>query len=175
MVSSIDTEKLEEFKVFDADTNEEIPASINDEGKLVIAEEQVWDARKVKVEFNKEIDSEQLFFSLPLSNQLLAESISISADGDGDVCSQEVKVSDSSLTFNCIDEDFETLEVNYQELVDYENTFALDFDYAGPVQWKVFLNDKEFEGFHQFDKTIVVLKKDLPPGTKVRVEAHPIK
>ncbi len=173
VVDSIKIDQLEEIRVLDRDTLEEIPVEFSEDGLLSFPESEIWSDRPIKVEYNREIDPQNLNFTLPIESQLLSDSLTIVADGDEEVCTQSLKITDKNLSFNCSDEDFETLEIRYKELVDYENSFTLDFDYSGPVTWRVFVDGREFEDFYQFEKTIVILKKDLPPGSKVRIEAHP--
>ena len=86
-------------------------------------------------------------------------------DGDASVCSQEVSINDQELAFSCQDEDFETIEITYTELGDFQNSFPMEFDYAGPVRWVVYVNGREIEDYHLFDRTAVILQKNLPPGS----------
>lgn len=173
-VAGVDPDKLESFKAYDAETLEELSAEINLDNKLSFNRQDIYDGRKIKVEYNTQFSKDERTFSLPINKDFSPESLTISADGNSTVCQQEIQVSDQELGFYCEDEDFEKIEITYTELENFQNSFTLDFDYAGPVRWTVYVNGKEFDKFHVFDKTVVILKKDLPGGATVRVEVHPV-
>ncbi|NRA68355.1 MAG: hypothetical protein HRU19_27975 [Pseudobacteriovorax sp.] len=170
----LDIDALESISAVDTDTKEPIELTLDDSGKVVFTESDVWDGRNVEISYNQDIPEDQLTFQIPIQHSLDLDSLVITADEDAAVCSSDWKADDKQLTFTCSDEDFETISVRYQEVVEQSNSFSLDFDYAGPIRWAVFIDDKETDQFYRFDKTIVLLESVLKPGSTVRVEAHPL-
>ncbi|SMF62105.1 vWA domain-containing protein [Pseudobacteriovorax antillogorgiicola] len=173
-VVGVEPSDLENFRVVDLESGEPIEVEIDEFGKLKFPSNDIYNGRKVRAEYNLEFDEDQRQFKLPIPHSIVPSSLSISAGGERQTCEQDVKISDKELSFSCSDEDFETIDINYTEIKDYQNSFTLDFDYAGPVLWQVFVDGKEFESFHLFEQTVVILQKDLPPGAKVRIQATPL-
>lgn len=166
------SDQLENFRVIDESTNQEIPTTINSSGQLVFTDGEIYNGRKVRAEYNVQFSDEQRKFSLPTSHRILPESLIVETGDSGTNCSSQI--TDHSINLDCSDEDFETLKVKYTEIENYTNSFTLDFDYAGPVKWNVFVNGQAFDRYHLIDKTVVILKKDLVAGAKVQISVQPI-
>ena len=173
-IKGVNPGQLEEFTIRDASSGEEIPASINLSNQLEFDRNDVYQGRKIIAIYNLQFGAEQRRFQLPITDEMLPDSLVIRADGEAETCEQEIEINNEALNFYCSDEDFEVIEVSYTEAKEMLNTFTLDFDYAGPVRWVVYVDGKEFDKFHLFDKTVVILNKNLPIGSTVRVEVHPI-
>lgn len=167
--------ELEEVKAEDKDTGDEVAIDIVD-GLLVIEESaDIWDGRNLEISYNLQISDEELNFKIPSNRAIDPKSLSIVADGDSEVCAKDLQINSSNLSFSCSDEDFEKIEIAYNEVLEKRNSFTLDFDYSGPVEWRVFINDKPTEDYFRFDQTVVIPFEKLGSDSTVRIEAEPIK
>ncbi len=170
----VEPNKIETVIAKDFSTGEEIPISIDGNANLVFADNEIYNGRKVLIEYN--LDYDDLEFKIPLKGKLISSSLEISPTGDNpSACQEDIKVDHEFIQFFCADKDFEKLSIRYQEAIDYENTFSLDIDYTGPLDWFVYVDGKLIEDYHLFDTTVVILKNQLPVGSTVRIEAYPSK
>ena len=165
--AELDLEKLEEVKVFDRETGQELAAIVKN-GKLQIDEKDVSPDRPVVAEYDLFHAEEERQFSIPLQSNLFTDSIEIETEQG--TCNSDIDLDSKQLSFQCEDDSMEEIVVRYQYATDYSNVFPMDLDYEGPKRWAVYVDDKPIDSFHIFGDTVVILKDKLPAGAKVRID-----
>ena len=175
LLTAVEAVDLEEVTAYDTQTNAPLEVAVAD-GKVIITNlSDIWNGRQIKVDYNLAIATDRLDFSLPVSSEVDISSVKILADGDAAVCAADWRLDDKALSFSCSDEDFETIEVQFTEITERQNSFTLDFDYSGPVEWRVFINEEITDQYFRFDQTVVIPFELLGSDSTVRIEAEPIK
>jgi len=167
-----DAARIENFRLIDRDTQEELIAEV-DNGNLLVDNDAVFNARKVRAIYNMDYAFEDKLYNIAIAGQPFPETLKISAEGNDEVCSQNVEVHADSIGFSCDDEDFETVDITYKYADSYKNTFDISVDYSGPKNYKVYVNSTEITSYYILEDKLVILKKDLPAGSTVKVLIQP--
>jgi hypothetical protein len=167
-----DAARIENFRLIDRETNEELGASV-DNGNLVVDHEAVSNGRKVRAVYNMDYEFQEKEYNIAITGQPFPNTLKISAEGDENVCSQNVTVRAETIGFSCSDEDFEKLSVTYKYAESYRNSFNIGVEYSGPKSYKVYVNGNEISNYHIVEDKLVILKKDLPAGSVVKVLISP--
>jgi hypothetical protein len=167
-----DAARIEKFRLIDRETNEELLASV-DNGNLVVDHDVIFNGRKVRAIYNMDYEFEEKQYNIAITGQPFPDTLKISAEGDEEVCSQNVTVHSETIGFSCADEDFEKLDITYKYAESYRNSFNIGVDYSGPKSYKVYVNGNEISNYHIVEDKLVILKKDLPAGSVVKVLISP--
>ncbi len=165
-------ERIEKFRLIDRETNEELIATV-DEGKLLVENDAVFNGRKVRAIYNMDYEFKDKQYNIAIAGQPFPNTLKITAEGDDQVCSQNVEVHAETIGFSCGDEDFEKLNITYKYAESYRNSFDIGVDYSGPKTYKVYVNGTEITNYHIVEDKLVILKKDLPAGSVVKVLISP--
>ncbi len=167
-----DASSVERLKVVDRDTGVELKASISN-GQIELENSEIAQGRKVQAVYNMAYAFKDKVFSLAIAAQPFPGSLKIVAEGDRNVCTDNVKVFENQLQFRCKDEDFERIGIEYQVAADYTNSFDVSVDYSGPRSYEVQVNGQKIDAYHIIENRLIILKKDLPPGAEVKVLIQP--
>ncbi len=165
-------DEIEDFKVVDPATGEELKAS-RSSGTIVLDPLDVALGRKVDVRYNLNHDYEKAKFVIDSAKVPFLDSLKIVAEGNADLCNKDVEINQGQISFSCKDEDFKTIDISYQYAEDYKNTFDVAVDFSGLKSYRVFINGAETANYSIVDDNLVILKKDLPPESEVKVVVHP--
>lgn len=165
-------DEVEAFELLDAQTAEVLPSSI--EGGLIKVDPLfVHGGRKVLAKYNIAHDFANKQFVLETQKLPFPDSLKIEADGDASLCTKDILIRSGKLSFACSDDDFTLIRVRYDYAEDYRNTFDVSINFSGPKTYRVFINGVETSAFTIIDEQVVILKKDLPPDSAVKVIVHP--
>ncbi|HYX38030.1 MAG TPA: vWA domain-containing protein [Oligoflexus sp.] len=167
-----DAARIENFRLVDRENQEELIAQV-DNGNLLVDNDAIFNGRKVRAIYNMNYEFKSKLYNIAIAGQPFPDTLKIEAEGDENVCSQDVEVHADSIGFSCGDEDFEKVNISYQYAESYKNTFDLSVDYSGPKTYKVYVNENELTNYHIFEDKLVILKKDLPAGSTVKVLIQP--
>ncbi|HET9239385.1 MAG TPA: hypothetical protein VFO10_19140 [Oligoflexus sp.] len=167
-----DAARIEKFRLIDRETNEELIANV-DNGNLVVDNDAIFNGRKVRAVYNMDYEFKDKQYNIAIAGQPFPDTLKISAEGDDQICSQNVEVHADTIGFSCGDEDFEKLNISYKYAQSYKNSFDIGVDYSGPKTYKVFVNGNEITNYHIVEDKVVILKKDLPAGSIVKVLITP--
>jgi hypothetical protein len=167
-----DAARIESFRLIDRDTQEELEALV-DNGNLKVDFNAIYNGRKVRAIYNMDYVFEDKVYNIAIDGQPFPNTLKISAEGDEEVCTRDVTVHASTIGFRCADEDFEKLDITYQYAESYKNTFDIGVDYTGPKNYKVYVNGTEITSYHIVEDKLVILKKDLPAASVVKVLIQP--
>lgn len=167
-----DAARIENFRLIDRDSQEELIAEV-DNGNLLVDNDAVFNGRKVRAIYNMDYNFKDKLYNITIAGQPFPDTLKISAEGDDQICSQNVEVHADSIGFSCGDEDFEKLDISYQYAESYKNTFDISVDYSGPKTYKVYVNGTELTDYYIVEDKLVILKKDLPAGSTVKVLIQP--
>ena len=130
--------------------------------------------RKVLAKYNLQHEFDGKVFVLQTPKLPFPDSLKIEAGGSNPaLCSKNVAISAGKLSFECTDEDFGSIRIQYSYADDYKNTFDVAIDFSGPKTYRVFIDGVETTSFQIVDEQLVILKKDLPPESEVKVIVHP--
>lgn len=165
-------DEIEAFQIVDAASGEVLPAVL-DGGQIKIDPLFVAGGRKVLAKYNIAHDYLNKQFVLETPNLPFPDSLKIEAEGDASVCTKDILVRAGKLSFSCTDEDFGAIRVSYAYAEDYRNTFDVSINFSGPKSYRVFINGVETTAYQLIDEQVVILKKDLPPDSEVKVIVHP--
>ncbi len=171
-VSGTTADNIESIEVVDATTGEALEAALQ-AGKLVFPSEAIAPGRKVRAHYNLNYAFQDKTFKLKLDKIPFPDTVKVEAGGSGEVCNKNLEVLPSQISFQCKDEDFESIQVSYQHVENYRNSFPLNIDYSGPRTVRVFVNQKEIQDFHEIGDQIVILRKNLPAGAEVQLLVSP--
>ena len=165
-------DEIEDYSIIDPATGATLRASL-ESGIIVIDPLEVSEGRKVEARYNLKHDYQGKRFVLDSSKIPFPDTLKISAGGDESVCSKNILVEQSKISFSCSDEDFKSIDVSYQYAGDYKNTFDVATDFSGIKSYRVFINGVETTKFSILGDDLVILKKNLPPGSEIKVIVHP--
>ncbi len=165
-------DEVEAFQMVDAESGEVLP-SVLDGGLIKVDPLYVRGGRKVLGKYNiaHEFIGKQFVLETPVLPFL--DSLKIEAAGDTTLCGQDLLVRAGKISFSCRDEDFADIRVSYAYAEDYKNSFDVSVNFSGPKTYRVFINGAETSAFHIVEENVVILKKDLPPESEVKVIVHP--
>ncbi len=166
-------EQIENFKLLDAASDEIIEARI-EAGQLVLPEAMVSEGRKVKALYNLNYEFKDRVFSAKIGQTPYPGTVKVEANGQAELCTKDLAVKAEEISFSCLDEDFEKVNLSYQYAKDYRNSFDLDLSYSGPRSIAVYVNGVETQDYHLIDDQVVILKKFLPPGSDVKILVKPL-
>jgi hypothetical protein len=167
-----DAARIEKFRLIDRETNEELIATVDD-GNLMVDNDAIFNGRKVRAVYNMDYEFKDKQYNIAIAGQPFPNTLTISAEGDDKVCSENVEVHAETIGFSCGDEDFEKLDISYKYAESYRNSFDIAVDYSGPKNYKVYVNGTEITNYHIVEDKLVILKKDLPAGSVVKVLISP--
>ncbi len=165
-------DQIESFDLIDEETGEKLEAALETD-HLKVAEESVRDGRKVKAVYNLKYDIKDKVFEAKIDSAPFPHSVKVEANGQDQVCARDLTIKADQISFSCDDEDFEQVHVQYQYALDYKNTFDLKLDYSGLYDMAVYVNNQKIEDYHLLGEKLVILKKDLPPGSDIKVLVKP--
>lgn len=171
-VQGVFSDGIEFFELHDKKTGEIVDASLEN-GIITVPREVVWEGRDVQAVYNLNYEFEDNTFVVAAEELPFQGSLKIEAAGSAEICGRDLSIKDGKISFKCSDEDFENIKVQYQYAEDYTNSFDVGVSYAGPKSYKVYVNGQETEAFHVLGEQLVLLKKDLPPDSEVKVIVHP--
>ncbi len=167
-----DAARIENFRLIDRETQEELLANV-DNGYLIVANDDIANGRKVRAIYNMNYDFKDKNYSIGITGLPFPNTLKISAEGNDKVCTENLEIHEDRINFSCSDDDFEKISVNYQYADSYKNSFDIGVDYSGPKNFKVYVNGSEITNYHILEDKLVILKKDLPPGSTVKVLIQP--
>lgn len=171
-VQGVFSNGIEGFELLDKASGETVEAVLED-GIITVPRDVVWEGREVEAVYNLNYEFEDNVYVMAVEQLPFQGSLTIEAAGDSELCSKDVTIRDGQLSFRCQDEDFENIKVRYQYAEDYTSSFDVSVSYVGPKSYKVYVNGQETEAFHILGEKLVLLKKDLPPDSEVKVIVHP--
>lgn len=165
-------DEIEDYSVVDPATGAVLKSSLEN-ATIVIDPSEVSEGRKVEARYNLKHDYENQRFVLSASKIPFPGTLKIVAGGDPSVCTRDILIEQDSISFSCNDEDFKTIDVSYQYVEDYKNTFDVGIDFSGVKSYRVYINGVETSDFTILGDELVILKKNLPPDSEVKVIVHP--
>jgi len=165
-------DEIENFAVVDAETGAELNAT-RTSGAIIVDPLDVKGGRKVEARYNLNHAYEDAKFVIDSAKVPFPGSLKISAEGNTEICTKDIAIAQGKISFECEDEDFKTIDVSYQYAEDYKNTFDIAVDFSGLKSYRVFINGNETSAYTIIENKLVILKKDLPPDSEVKVVVHP--
>lgn len=165
-------DEIEDYQIVDPATNEVLKSTL-DRGTILLDPIDVQGGRVVEARYNLLHDFEGLKFVLENSKIPFPGTLKINAGGDESVCANDILVESAKLSFSCKDEDFKAIAVSYQYADDYKNTFDIGTTFSGIKSYRVFINGVETSNYTILGDELVILKKNLPPDSEVKVLVHP--
>jgi hypothetical protein len=163
---------VESFELLDRESGVRIEADMIN-GELVLPAESVANGRKVRAVYNLKHEFKNKIFNVAFDKPPFPGTVEIAAAGDKQVCTRDLEVGATGISFACADEDFEQVQVRYRYAKNYRNSFDLDIAYSGPRDYTVYINGTPTENYTIIDEKLVILKKDLAPGSDVKVLVKP--
>jgi hypothetical protein len=167
-----DAARIENFRLIDRESQEELGAQV-DNGNLLVDNDAIANGRKVRAIYNMNHDFKDKLYSIAINGQPFPGTLKISAEGDEQICKRDIEIGEDTIGFACDDEDFEKLSVSYQYADSYKNSFDISVDYSGPKTYRVYVNTSEIKNYFITENKLIILKKDLPPGSIVKVLIQP--
>ncbi|MBC7659967.1 MAG: hypothetical protein H7249_09690 [Chitinophagaceae bacterium] len=165
-------EEIESYVVVDSLTGASLNTTLG-RGTLTFDPADVRDGRKVEARYNLLHDFKDKTFVLQAPALPFPDTLKIAVGDDNKICAQNVTVTEGKISFQCAGENFPKIDVTYQYADDYTNTFDIAVPFSGPRTYRVFIAGVESTAFTILGEELVILKKNLPPDTEVKVIMHP--
>ena len=167
-IEVLQPENIESISVVDAITDAEVEYSL-ESGVIIFPDYEVKSERKILVRLDMLYVGEDLNFQFELLGQQVGDRITVLADGDPDVCSNDVQITGQNLTFRCDNDDFSLIEIRYSYVKDFTNEFPINLAYS-IENLRVTIDGVLFEGFEILGSNLVIPADLVRPGAAVQID-----
>lgn len=171
-IAGIDVNRLEEFFVEDKNTKERLKVTRNG-AVLVFDESEIRANREVIARYNLTFDAEKLDFAVPIPQQPLPNTLEVLGDGDATICADKLQLDGDVVRFHCATDNVFNIQVRYQYIDGYTNSFEMPGYFSERKDWSVYINDVPYEKYFREGMKITIPEEDLPVGSRVKITITP--